>query len=125
MEENKVSRSSLGAAFMRGYHALYDNPKIFDDPLAYSLLTKEERSLIGRRLIEMFQSIDPSGAVACPDETRALERMLQLWASAAAVLSRARYAEEALAKLSARACANMLFLGQGWILSPSVGGICW
>ena len=62
MEDNQVSRTSLGAAFMRGYHALYDNPKIFDDPLAYSLLTEEERSVIARRLIEMFQSIDPSGA---------------------------------------------------------------
>jgi O-methyltransferase involved in polyketide biosynthesis len=51
MEDNLVSRTSLGAAFMRGYHALYDNPKIFDDPLAYSLLTGEERSVIARRLI--------------------------------------------------------------------------
>jgi methyltransferase (TIGR00027 family) len=113
MEENKVSRTSLGAAFMRGYHALYDNPKIFDDPLAYSLLRKEERLLIARHLIERFRTIDPSGAASCPDETSALERMLQLWSSAATVLSRARYAEEALAKAVGQGVRQYVILGAG------------
>jgi len=113
MQENQASRTSLGAAFMRGYHALYDNSKIFDDPLAYSLLTKEERSLIARRLIEMLQSVDPSGAATCPDETSALERVLQLLASAATVLSRARYAEEALAKAVGQGVRQYVILGAG------------
>ncbi len=113
MEDNQVSRTSLGAAFMRGYHALYDNPKIFDDPLAYSLLTEEERSVIARRLIEMFQSIDPSGAASCPDETSALGRMLQLWPSAATVLSRARYAEQALAEAVGQGVRQYVILGAG------------
>jgi|SRR5208337_1605624 len=113
MEKNQVSRTALGAAFMRGYHALYDNPRIFDDHLAYSLLTKEERSLIARHLIERFESTDPSDAASCPDETSALERTLHLSTSAPTVLSRARYAEEALAKAVGQGVRQYVILGAG------------
>ncbi|MGA3115376.1 MAG: class I SAM-dependent methyltransferase [Syntrophobacteraceae bacterium] len=113
MVENPVSRTALGAAFMRGYHALHDDPKIFDDHLANSLLTKEERSLIAKHLIEMFESIDPSGAATCPDETSALERMLQLWTAAPTILSRARYAEEALGEAVGRGVRQYVILGAG------------
>jgi hypothetical protein len=61
----------------------------------------------------MFQSIDPSGAASCPDETSALGRMLQLWPSAATVLSRARYAEQALAEAVGQGVRQYVILGAG------------
>ncbi len=113
MEENRVSRTALVAAFMRGYHALHEDPKIFDDPLAYSLLTEEQRSLIAERMTKRLQSVDPSGAASCPEESSALERMLQLWTSASTVLSRARYAEQALAEAVGQGVRQYVILGAG------------
>ncbi|SPF34130.1 conserved hypothetical protein [Syntrophobacter sp. SbD1] len=113
MKEHRGSRTALGTAFMRGYHALYDNPKIFEDPLAYSLLGNEERSIIVRHWMTRLQSIDPSGAASCPDETSALKRMLQLWSAAPTVLSRARYAEETLMKAIGQGTRQYVILGAG------------
>lgn len=42
MEDNQVSRTALINAYIRGYHATNDTPKIFDDFLAHQLLTEEE-----------------------------------------------------------------------------------
>lgn len=39
MEKMKRSRTAEGAAAMRASHTLYENPKIFEDPFAYSLLS--------------------------------------------------------------------------------------
>jgi len=113
MEENQVSRTALGTALMRGYHTLYDNPRIFDDPLAYSLLSEEERTRISKYWIRRLQSIDPSGAVSCRDETNAVGRMLQLWTIASTVLSRARFAEDALEKAVGRGLRQYVILGAG------------
>ncbi len=113
MEKNQLSRTALGAAFIRGYHTLYDNPVIFDDPLAYRLFTKEERSLIASNLITRFRSLDPSGAAMCSDETSALERMLRLWTAAPTVLSRARYAEETLMNAVGLGVLQYVILGAG------------
>lgn len=113
MEKGKISLTALGTAFMRGYHALYDNPRIFDDPLAYSLLKEKERALITKHWITRFQSIDPSGAASCPDETSALRRALQLWTVAPTVLSRARYAEETLMGAIGRGVRQYVILGAG------------
>jgi O-methyltransferase involved in polyketide biosynthesis len=37
MKKEKGSFSAIITAYMRAYHAKHDNPKIFDDFLAYSL----------------------------------------------------------------------------------------
>lgn len=103
----------MGAAFMRGYHARYDSSRIFDDPLAYSLLTEEERSIITRHWLTRLHAIDPSAAAACPDETSALERALKRWTAAPTVLSRARYAEDGLATAVAQGARQYVILGAG------------
>ncbi len=113
MEENQVSRTALGTALMRGYHALHDNPRIFDDPLACSLLTEEELTRIARYWIARLEAIDPSGAASCPDKISAMGRMLQLWTIASTVLSRARFAEDALAKAVGRGLHQYVILGAG------------
>ncbi|MGC9195258.1 MAG: hypothetical protein ACP5IL_07360 [Syntrophobacteraceae bacterium] len=52
MEKNTFSLTALGTAFMRGYHARFDHPLIFHDPLAYGFLTEKERFLIRQNLSE-------------------------------------------------------------------------
>ena len=59
MEEAQVSRTSLVTAYIRGFHAVHDTPKIFDDFLAHDLLTEVERVLIEQSLIGSVRLIDP------------------------------------------------------------------
>lgn len=113
MEEERVSQMSLGTAFIRGYHWLYDIPKIFDDPLAFSLVSEAERSGIAGHLITRLRTIDPSSAASSSNSARALQRMLQLWSTAPTVLSRARYAEDALWKAVGNGVKQYVILGAG------------
>ena len=46
MQPDHFSRTAIGTAFMRAYHAAHDHPKIFDDFLAHRLITEEEHQLI-------------------------------------------------------------------------------
>ncbi|MGC8492231.1 MAG: class I SAM-dependent methyltransferase [Syntrophobacteraceae bacterium] len=113
MEKNGFSLTALGTAFMRGFHARNDSPILFNDPLAYGLLTERERFLISEHLIARLQSIDPEGAAACGDELSRVKRALELCTGAAVVLSRARYAEEALRIAIGRGATQYVILGAG------------
>jgi methyltransferase (TIGR00027 family) len=113
MDKNNFSLTALGTAFMRGYHARHDHSRIFHDPLAYGLLTDKERFLIARHWLNRLKSVDAEGADLCPDEASALRRALQIWTGAAVVLSRARYAEDALSSAIARGTQQYVILGAG------------
>ncbi len=113
MEKNNFSLTALGTAFMRGYHTRNDDSLIFCDPLAYGLLTEKERSLISEHLMDRLKSVDAGGAALCPDEASALRRALQLYTGASTVLSRARYADEALRKAIGQGIEQYVILGAG------------
>lgn len=75
MKENQVSRTALFMAYVRGYHAMHDTPKIFDDFLAYRLLKEEERAFIDQQFTptaQFIQSIDPASAASCHDQATCL-----------------------------------------------------
>ena len=40
MASRNPSGTAFMMAFLRGFHAVYDNTKIFNDPLAYDLNTR-------------------------------------------------------------------------------------
>jgi O-methyltransferase involved in polyketide biosynthesis len=88
MEKNTFSLTALGTAFMRGYHARFDHPLIFNDPLAYGLLTEKERFLIGQNLIERLKAAEAPQERSCLDETSALRRALQVYSGAATFFGR-------------------------------------
>ena len=113
MEKNNFSLTALGTAFMRGYHARHDDLMIFHDPLAYGLLTEKERFLIAKHWISRLESVDAEGAASCPDEASALRLALQLCTGASVVLSRARYAEEALRNAIGLGIRQYVILGAG------------
>ena len=50
MFENQVSLTAIMTAYCRAYHAMNDDPKIFDDSLAYLLIPEERRTLIEQDL---------------------------------------------------------------------------
>ncbi len=50
MKEDQASFTAMLVAYMRAYHAMHDNPKIFDDFLAYRLIPEDKRALIEQYL---------------------------------------------------------------------------
>ncbi len=96
MQADQVSKTALGTAFMRAYHAAHDRPKIFDDFLAHRLISAEGHRRFTARHIEMFQRLDPERAASCPDQATTLARWMQTFAPLPVVLGRARYAEDLL-----------------------------
>jgi methyltransferase (TIGR00027 family) len=96
MQPDHFSRTAIGTAFMRAYHAAHDHPKIFDDFLAHRLIKAEEYQIIEARHLEVFRRADPARATACPDQASALAGWMQSGAPQPITLGRARYAEDKL-----------------------------
>jgi methyltransferase (TIGR00027 family) len=111
MEEAQFSRTALMATYVRGYHAMYDNPKIFNDFLAYRLLRDEVRAVIEQYLAWFLQNIDPTRAASCPDRATTLAWSMRVMGST--VLSRARYTEDSLEKAVRQGVKQYVILGAG------------
>jgi O-methyltransferase involved in polyketide biosynthesis len=77
MEENQVNLGALAAAYYRACHAIHDDPKIFYDCLANRLITDVERVFLERLFMQLFESIDPAGAVSCLEQTTAPARSMR------------------------------------------------
>jgi methyltransferase (TIGR00027 family) len=114
MQVDQVSKTAMGTAFMRAYHAAWDHPKIFDDFLAHRLLTEEEHRASEERHLMAFQLFDPARAESCPDRASALACWMQTSAPPPIVLSRARYAEDHLeAAVRRQEVQQYVILGAG------------
>jgi methyltransferase (TIGR00027 family) len=98
MQADQFSKTAMGTAFMRAYHAAHDHPKIFDDFLAHRLITEAERRESEERHLKAFQIFDPDRAASCPDRASALASWMQGAGAPPIILGRARYAEDNLEK---------------------------
>ena len=90
MKDNQASFTAMKIAYMRAYHAIHSNPKIFDDFLACDLVPEEKRALIEQHL-------------NC-------DNLMQATIS---LLSRARYTEDTLEKAIRRGVKQYVILGAG------------
>lgn len=113
MRDDQVSRTALFTAFSRGYHTTHDHPRIFSDPLAFSLLSADEQQNITTQLLATLHSANPTAASAFSNPEQALKWMMQSGAAAAILLSRAAYAEECLEKKMAAGVCQYVMLGAG------------
>jgi methyltransferase (TIGR00027 family) len=113
MEENRVSRTALFTAYFRGYHAVHDEPKVFDDFLAFRLLTGEERAAVEDSFLTGLRSADPVRAASFPDRDSAMRSMMQRISSLPIVLGRARYTEERLGEAVREGVRQYVILGAG------------
>ena len=95
MQESRVSVTALVTAYARAYHAMHDNPKIFDDYLAPQLFGEQEHAFFAHNLALCLSFLDPVVAAACPDEASALAAVMRVQ-TAPVTLSRSRYTEESL-----------------------------
>jgi methyltransferase (TIGR00027 family) len=114
MDANEVSKTAMGTAFMRAYHAAHDQPRIFDDFLAQHLITADELQIIEVRHLAAFQRFFPAGAASCPDRATALAGWMQSNGAPAIVFSRARYTEDLLqAAVRQQEVEQYVILGAG------------
>lgn len=112
MQEKRASMTAVLTAFARAYHATHDNPKIFDDSLAWSLFTEEERAFFGRSLAQTLAFFDPDLAAICPDEATALAWVIQIQ-NGPITISRGRYTEESLETAVQQGAEQYVILGAG------------
>jgi methyltransferase (TIGR00027 family) len=112
MQANRPSLTALMNTYIRAYHAMHDTPKIFDDFLAYPLLTEEEHTFLGQNLAESLKFFDPERAAECPDQATALAWVIRLQ-SGPIILTRAHYTEERLETAIKQGVRQYVILGAG------------
>jgi methyltransferase (TIGR00027 family) len=113
MNKNRVKHTAPLLTYFRAYHAVHDAPKIFDDFLAYQLLTEHERAFFDQQFSTAVRIIDPVRAASCPDEAAALEWFMKAIAPLSLAISRARYTEDLLEKAVGEGVRQYLILGAG------------
>ena len=113
MEENQFSYTALGAAYARGYHAMHDEPKVFNDFLAFNLLPEGFRISTEQQRAMKLLLLDPERAASCPDQDTALACWMRDWAATALVISRARYTEDSLEVAVRQGVRQYVILGAG------------
>jgi methyltransferase (TIGR00027 family) len=115
MKDAKYWGPALLAAYVRAYHATHDEPKIFNDSLAGSILTEEQRALFEQGLAAAVQSYGPERAASCTDKAAALALVVrELAPGPAMTLSRARYAEDSLEEAVGLGVKQYVVLGAGF-----------
>ncbi|MFZ0430451.1 MAG: SAM-dependent methyltransferase, partial [Acidobacteriota bacterium] len=67
------SITALVTAFARGYHAAHGHPPIFDDRLAFQILTPEEQAFLSQSVAGMLAFVNPELAAAGLDQAVALD----------------------------------------------------
>ncbi|MGE5422541.1 MAG: class I SAM-dependent methyltransferase [Ignavibacteriales bacterium] len=110
MEPNQVSRTAFMTAYLRGYHAIYGNPKIFDDNRAWGMIPEQVKSVIEQHLAESARQMAP-GNIDLEDHDLALRAGVEFMAGA--ILARARYAEDLLAEAIQQGAKQYIVLGAG------------
>ena len=111
----KTSFTAQGLAYMRAYHAMHDNPKIFDDSLASHLFTEDERSFFENAWSQVPKLYDPERAASLPDRAAAIAWTLQtVTPGPSMTLGRSRYTEDSLEEAVGQGVKQYVILGAGF-----------
>jgi len=113
MEKNKASFTAIVSAFGRAYHALYEEPKIFNDYLVRQLIQDEEFNNISKHMAEGIKFFNSDQAYQGTDEKSALEWVIQNQI-APTPLARSRYAEDMLENAIKLGVKQYVILGAGF-----------
>lgn len=111
MASRNPSGSAFVAAFLRGFHAVHDNPRIFNDTLAYELVPEEVREGLKRHLSESAAQMAPELAKECTDAEASFRIAMRTMAGP--MLARARFAEDRLEEAIEKGMNQYVILGAG------------
>jgi methyltransferase (TIGR00027 family) len=112
VEPDRASWSARSAAYLRAYHYAHDSPRVFEDFLADTLITPEEREIIENSWLAAFARLSPELASAGERETA----LAQWWHSCFAVpvvVGRARYNEDKLSDAISKGISQYVIVGAG------------
>lgn len=109
MKEKDASFTAMMTAYMRAYHSMQDDSKIFDDFLAFRLIPDEKRILIEKILNKAKQINDHECNEICSDQTTTSASLIR----SPNILSRARYTEDTLEKAVRQGVRQYVILGAG------------
>jgi len=112
MENNQSSMTALIASFSRAYHAEFDEPKIFNDPIARQLMTDEEYQQIMGYMIGGIEFFAPEKRSEFTDPKDILKWVVQTQL-APTPLARARYCEDMLMNAVKTGTKQYVILGAG------------
>jgi methyltransferase (TIGR00027 family) len=112
LEQDQISITAIMTAFMRGYHATYDTPKIFDDFLACRLLPEDRRSMIEQGFLQALQIENSTISVLQPEQRAAVTGMLITMGSSN-VICRSAYTEGHLENAVRQGIGQYVILGAG------------
>jgi len=93
MDNRHGSSTAFMTAYLRGYHALHDQPRVLDDTLGYDLLPQKARKALEQHLIKTASQMSDK-PVETIDEESALRLGVRIMAGS--ILARARYVEDRL-----------------------------
>jgi methyltransferase (TIGR00027 family) len=113
MKKNHYSLTAMLCTYFRAYHAMYDEPKIFNDFLAYSMIPDENRTKIEQGLAMSLQKKNPDLAASCPDQATALKLVMKSMTGPPNILSRSRYTEDSLEESVRQGVKQYVILGAG------------
>jgi methyltransferase (TIGR00027 family) len=113
MKADQASRTAQMTAYSRGFHSRHDAPVIFDDFLALDLLGEDVMRSIEVHLLATLRAANPVAASSFSDEESMLRWLMHSGAAPPIVLSRARYAEEILARAVTQGVRQYILLGAG------------
>ena len=141
MKENTVTFPASIIAWCRAYHAVHDDPKIFDDFLADHLLTEEQRKyfdkityrsikvthylgsqktvpsiiklLLPQRFKRTYEAIGPKDLNVISSLSSAVDWYMHATGAPALAVSRARYTEDSLMEAVRKGVKQYVILGAG------------
>jgi len=111
MQPQQASRTALMTAYLRGYHAANDNPKIFDDSLALRLIPEAVQKAFEQHLADSSCQFIPESALSNLDYNSRLKIGIQVMGGA--ILARSRYTEDCLEESIAEGVCQYVILGAG------------
>src|SRR6185437_1815027 len=112
MEADKHSRTAVMMAALRAYHHSCPEPRIFDDPLAQSMLVPDERDAFEKTGERLLKFLDPPLAASCTGPAQFLYHALRI-GPGIGPLVRARYIEDALLAALADGIRQYVIVGAG------------
>lgn len=116
--EINQTTTALFVAYLRGYHAACDSPKIFDDYLAHQIVGEEvctfyEQQYTSSHILRFLEHMGFKGAAQNDDKVSALAMAMQGYSPLPLPVSRARYAEDKLEQAVRQGARQYVILGAG------------
>jgi methyltransferase (TIGR00027 family) len=113
VDPRRHSITALAASLFRAVHTRRDQPALLDDPYGDRLVTDAERALMLERLLLVVSPTDRRRIETITDLARAVDAAIQAGPAYGAVVVRARWAEDRLARALARGVRQYVLVGAG------------